>query len=361
MDFVFSEEQEMLRAQARSFLADRFPPERVAQLAGDAARRGQAEVGLDAATWQEIAGLGWIGLSSSESAGGAGMSFLDEVVLLEELARSLYPGPYFSTLLALPALEHDPASLARVAAGESAASVAWDADRTVHATGDGDAWRLAGEARVADALSVDLVIVPASSERGVAIFLVDLSTGSLDVSPLSTMDVTRTYGRLAVDGTRATLLASGEDSAALLHSMRLRALAAAAVEAVGVGEQVLRFAQVYVSERTQFERPIGSYQAVSHQVADTYLGVELARSLAYWAAWCVAEADPQAATAAAAARSLAGEVAVAACERSIQVHGGIGFTWEHALHRYYKRAQWLDAFMGAGSSHRAEVATAILG
>jgi alkylation response protein AidB-like acyl-CoA dehydrogenase len=140
---------------------------------------------------------------------------------------------------------------------------------------------------------------------------------------------------------------------------RLRA--AMAAEAVGVAQRALDLGVEHAKTRQQFGKPIGTYQAVAHQLADTYTDVELARSLAYWAAWCVAEEDAQAPVAAAAAKSFAAEAAVAACERSIQVHGGIGFTWEHPLHRYYKRALWLEGFGLRPSQLRAEVAEALLG
>jgi len=137
--------------------------------------------------------------------------------------------------------------------------------------------------------------------------------------------------------------------------------AAAAAEAVGVAQRVLELGIQHASTRTQFGKPIGTYQAVSHPLADTYTDVELARSLAYWAAWCIANDDEQAPLAAAAAKAFATDAAVAACERSIQVHGGTGFTWEHPLHRFYKRALWLQGFGKTPSQLRAEVADAILG
>ena len=129
---------------------------------------------------------------------------------------------------------------------------------------------------------------------------------------------------------------------------------------MGVAQKALELGVEYVSQREQFGKKIGTYQAVSHPLADTYVETELARSLAYWAAWCVAEDDEQAPVAAAAAKAQCAETAVAACERSIQVHGGIGFTWEHPLHRYYKRAQWIDAFGGHAATQRAAVAAALL-
>ena len=137
-------------------------------------------------------------------------------------------------------------------------------------------------------------------------------------------------------------------------------LGALALEAVGIAAKVLELAVEHAKTREQFGRPIGVYQAVSHPLADTYVETELARSLAYWAAWCVAEGEDKAPIAVAAAKSYAGDVAVAACERSIQVHGGIGFTWEHVLHRYYKRALAIQAFGGYARTQRARIAAWLL-
>jgi alkylation response protein AidB-like acyl-CoA dehydrogenase len=166
---------------------------------------------------------------------------------------------------------------------------------------------------------------------------------------LATMDVTRPLGRLD----------RGEASeAGALDLPRLHA--ALALEAAGVAQRALDLAVTYAGSREQFGRPIGVYQAVSHQLSNAYVDTQLARSLAYWAAWCVAEGEPNAPVAAAAAKARASEAAVAACERSIQVHAGIGFTWEHPLHLLYKRAQWLEAFAGRPAQHRAAVAASLL-
>ncbi len=137
-------------------------------------------------------------------------------------------------------------------------------------------------------------------------------------------------------------------------------MAALAMEAVGIGKKALELAVEYAKDREQFGRKIGVYQAVSHQLADTFVETELARSIAYWAAWCVAEKDEQAPIATAAAKSYAADAAVAACERSIQVHGGIGFTWEHVLHEYYKRALWIQAYGGYSRVQRAKIASWLL-
>lgn len=320
MDFAFTEEQEMLRAQARSYLDDRFPPERVAELA-------DSDAGWDPSSWAELAELGWLGVSVPEEHGGAGLGFLEEAVIFEELGRALYPGPYFSTVaLVLPALP--PHLQAEVAAGETRWSAALDG-------------RL-----VPDLALVDRIL----TERDGGLLAV-----SAEGETLETVDGTRRLGRL-----REGLAGEELPSANGLAAHRPRALTALALEAVGITERALELGVEYAKGREQFGRPIGVYQAVSHQLADTYVDAQLARSLAYWAAWCVAEGDEQAPTAASAAKSFAADAAVSACERSIQVHGGIGFTWEHILHRLYKRAQWIAAFAGSPAAHRAEVARALL-
>jgi alkylation response protein AidB-like acyl-CoA dehydrogenase len=320
MDFSFTEEQEQLRREARTFLADRYPFERVAELA-------DSDEGWDPASWKELAELGWIGVSAPEEAGGAGLGFLEEAVLFEELGRALYPGPYFSTVaLALPEL---PADLARDAIS---GDVRWSASLDGSLVPD-----LAAVDRVLVLQDGALVAVPAEGET------------------LDTMDSTRRLGRLAAgDGDQV-----GDASA--LARMRVRAFAALAMEAVGISQRVLELGIEHAKTREQFGKPIGIYQAVSHKLADSYALTELARSLAYWAAWAVSERDEEAPVAAAAAKAYASDVAVKVCEYAIQAHGGIGFTWEHPLHRYYKRAEWIQSYGGFPAEQRAEIAAAILG
>jgi len=320
MDFAFTAEQEELRRQARSFLDERYPAERVAELA-------DSDEGWDPGSWGELAELGWLGASVSEEAGGAGLGFLEEAVLFEELGRALYPGPFFSTVaLALPELP--PELQAGVAAGETRWSASLDGSL------------------VPDLALVDRVLVARDGK------LVAVPGGG---QALATTDSTRRYGRLSGVG-------GGDEvgDASALERIRVRAFAALALEAVGIAERALELAVDYAKAREQFGKPIGVYQAISHPLADSYVDTELARSLSYWAAWCVAEADEQAPVAAAAAASYAAEVAVAVCERSIQIHGGTGFTWEHVLHRYYKRAQWIQSYGGFPASQRAEVARHLL-
>jgi alkylation response protein AidB-like acyl-CoA dehydrogenase len=306
--FAFTPEQEALRAEARRWLEERFPPERVAELA-------ESEAGWDPASWPELAELGWLGVSVAEEAGGAGLGFLEEAVLFEELGRALYPGPYLSTVaLALPML--GPGERAAVARGEAR----WSAQ--------------------VDGLVPDLALVSQVLTAGGAV--------AAEGETLPTMDSTRRLGRLA-------------SSAGDAEIDRPRVRTALALEAVGIAQRALDWGVEHAKARQQFGKSIGVYQAVSHSLVDAFAATELARSLAYWAAWCVAEADESAATAAAAAKSYAAEAAVSSCERSIQVHGGIGFTWEHPLHRWYKRAQWIQAFDGFPAAQRSDVAAALLG
>ncbi len=306
MDFAFTDEQVELKRQARAWLSERYPLERDWD-------------GVQDYRWAELAELGWLGVSVAEEDGGVGLGFVEEVILLEELGYALYPGPYLATVgFALAAL--GPADRAAVAAGR----VKWSAEVNGLTPWLG---------------SVDKVV--------------DMDGSAQDArgEELPTVDPSRPVGRL--ERTNGTPLPGGRDIP--------RARTAMAAEAVGIAQRVLELGIEHATTRKQFGKPIGVYQAVSHQLANTYADVELARSLVYWAAWCVAENDEQAPVAAAAAKAFAAEAAVAACERSIQVHGGTGFTWEHPLHRFYKRALWLEGLGSRPSELRGEVADAVLG
>jgi alkylation response protein AidB-like acyl-CoA dehydrogenase len=242
MDFALSEDQLELKQAAHSWLADRFPLDRDWENPDD--------------RWSELEELGWLDVAE------AGLGFVEEALLLEEMGYVCYPGFYLGHVAQVP--------------------------------GDGD---------------------------------------------VGTVDPTRAVNRAE-------------------ETPRFRA--AAAAEALGVAQRALELGVEHAKSRTQFGKPIGTYQAVSHPLAQTYTDVELARSLVYWAAWCVAEEDERAPLAGAAAKAFATEAAVAACERSIQVHGGIGFTWEHPLHRFYKRALWLEGFGLRPAELRLEVANTLL-
>ncbi|HYV01383.1 MAG TPA: acyl-CoA dehydrogenase family protein, partial [Actinomycetota bacterium] len=326
MDFTFSDEQEALRASVRGFLRDRYPIERVAGIAdGD---------GFDRSEWRWVADQGWIGISVPEQDGGAGLSFLDEIVVVEEMGRALYPGPYLSGVIlgiaAACAGSHP--RLRALVSGERIATVAWagpdgrfDVDPAPKVEYDEPNDLLtATKMFVPDLASADLLFVLGSSSDGTWLWWTDRDDPGLSWRELPTVDATRRMGEVVFDHTPAWQLAGGPRPA-----LRDRALAALAVEAVGVGSAALDLALGHARQREQFGKAIGSFQAVSHPLAQSFMELETARSLAYWAAWAVDQVAPEAPAAAAAAKARASEAAVSACERAIQAHGGIGFTWEH--------------------------------
>ena len=304
MDFTFTPEQEALREQARAFLAATPEP-----------------------TWAQLAELGWTGVSIAEEDGGVGLSFIEEAVLFEELGRALYRGPYFATIgLTLPALPSG--DRAAVAAGEAS-------------------WTLAFGPLVPDLDSAEHIAIVGGDG------IYELEGGEREI--LATTDESRTLG--VVRGGEAGRRLS---DAGVITEIEARSQTALALEACGVARLALEDALEYASSREQFGKKIGVYQAVSHPLADAYTRVELSRSLALWAAWCVATGDPQASIAAAAAKSYAGDSAAVVCETAIQALGGIGFTWEHRLQRLYKRALGIESFGASGARLRAEVAAALL-
>lgn len=350
MDFAFSEEQELLRSSAREFLARQYPLDRVAEVV-------DAPVGEPAwpqVSWKQLAELGWL---------DAELELLDHVVVLEETGYGLLPAPLFSTLaLALTAVERHPALRQDIATGDLRLSLAWaQAGRPHELRGTRSTMEVDGQGRVSgtavlvpDAAAVDaLVVVTANGLRLVR-------TSAAQVRERATSDRTRRLSDVTFAAAPSVPLVDAADTADVLVSTERRALALAAAEASGVARRAVDIAVAYAGTREQFGRPIGSYQAVSHQIVDAYAATELARSLTYWAAWAVSEGDELADQACSAAKSSAAEAAVQACERAIQVCGGIGMTWEHVLHRLYKRALWLEAFGGSSALHRARIADAVL-
>jgi alkylation response protein AidB-like acyl-CoA dehydrogenase len=343
MDFAFSEEQESLRGFAREFLASRYDDARLAALADSA-------TGVDEEVWEKLVSMGWL---------DAELTFLDQAVLYEETGYRLLPAPYLSTTaLALPALDAETAK--RVGEGTARATLAWaEPGRPqslldpVSASFSGG--RLTGsKILVPDGASADVFVVVATD----GLYAVEASAA--EVTPQETLDGTRRVASVVFSGAPARPLVTGEEARVLLGRVRDRAYAALALEGVGVAQRALDLLVSYAGTREQFGRPIGVYQAVSHKASDVYVRLQEARSLAYWAAWCVSEDDELARQACLAAKAFSGETAVFACENAIQGHGGIGFTWEHVLHRYYKRAQWLAAFDGPARAQRAEVAAFLL-
>jgi len=343
MEFAFSAEQDMLRVAAKEFLAERYPLDGVPAIV-------DGEPGWQPESWKQLAELGW---TDDE------LTLLDHVVLFEETGAALLPGPLFSTIaLAFPAIRKHPELVAEVAAGDLKLALAWaetgrpqgirDADPSTSVDADG---RVTGrKTLVADAALADAFIVVTAGQQ---LRLVR----DAKVTALSTSDQTRRLSEVEFDNAPSQLLTEGPE---VLAEIENRAFVLAAAEALGVGRRAVEDGIAYASTRTQFGKVIGTYQAVSNQLVDSYAGLELARSLTYWAAWSVQEDDPQADVACAAAKTAAAEAAVFACERAIQVLGGVGMTWEHVLHRLYKRAQWLDAFGGSARDLRARIAATLM-
>ncbi|MFI5099847.1 MAG: acyl-CoA dehydrogenase family protein [Actinomycetes bacterium] len=366
MDFAFSDDQQQLRAAARRLFAERVTDERLAAVA-------DGPVGHDPELWTELVGLGWVGLSAPDGGG----TFLDESVLLEEAGYALAPVPLLSTAVTLPAVVAvgaDPLRSAVVAWGEQSGAEAFGNPAALRctATRTAGSWSLTGaKVDVADLGAAELVGVVARDDAtgGALVAVLEPATTRGAVTGLpETTDTTRRIGQLSLHGAAVPAAAVAAPAAGLLVAIRRRALSGLALESVGIAQRALDIAVAHASTREQFGRVIGTYQAVSHRVADVYVATELARSLAYRAAWYVATAETEPAavdpgvvdSACSAAKASAGEAGVLACEGLIQVLGGMGMTWEHVAHRFYKRALANRTYAGAPARHRALVAAALL-
>jgi alkylation response protein AidB-like acyl-CoA dehydrogenase len=374
VDFAFSEEQEMLRRSAREFLAKECSPKVVRRLM-------ESEDGYDATLWKKIADLGWTALGIPEQYGGVG-TFLDLVVVLEEAGRSLLPGPFFSTMgLAVPVLLEagtEPQKkqvLGAIAQGAARATLAfteptgrWDADGVaLKATQSGGGWRLDGvKTFVPDAHTADYIAVVARSrgggEEGLTLFLIDGRPKGMTIKPLETMDMTRRWCEVRFDGVQlaADAVMGAPDKAwpALKRALEW-ATAALCAEMVGGVQKVLETSTEYAKTRHQFGKPIGIYQAVSHKIADMLVLSESGRSATYYAAWAVEADAPDRSLAASMAKAYVSDAYRKVAGDGIQVHGGIGFTWEHDMHLYFKRAKSSEVTLGDATYHRELVAQAL--
>ncbi len=363
MDFAFSEEQEFLRDTARQWLADRSPSSVVRELM-------ETDEGFDRSHWKEIADLGWQAMAIPEEYGGAGFGFLELAVIVEEMGRSLFGAPFLSSVvLAANALllagseEQKHHYLPAIAAGELVATVAFPdgagpfgADSaTVTATHAGDGWTLEGSvAHVLDGGSAELLLVPASIDGELGLFAVAAGTDGLTTKALDTIDPTRKLAEVTFAGAAADRV--GGDAADVLRTVHRIGSVALALEQVGGASHVLDVTVQYAKDREQFGRPIGSFQAVKHMCADMYVSVESARAAAYYAAWAISEANDEVGTVAPLAKAYCSEAFFQAAGDSIQVFGGIGFTWEHDAHLYFKRAKSGEILLGSPSEHRAILA-----
>ena len=362
-------EQEDLRASVRRFLADRAPITTVRALM-------DTTDGLDPAVWRQAGEqLGLQGIAIPEEYGGAGFSFAEQAIVLEELGAALYGGPYLaSAVLAATALlasadeSAKKAYLPGLASGELIGTVAfteedgsWDPGAIrMAAVADGDGWRLDGrKSFVLDGHTAGLILVVARAGDALSLFAVPADTPGLTRTALPTLDQTRKLARLEFAAVPATLVgAAGDGSAVLARVLDVAAIAQAA-EQLGGAQRALDMAVEYAKVRHQFGRPIGSFQAIKHRCADLLLEVESLRSAVQYAAAAVAENSDEVPVVASLVKAYASDVYFHVAAENIQIHGGIGFTWEHDAHLYFKRAKASELFLGDASYHREHLATRI--
>ncbi|HEU5148967.1 MAG TPA: acyl-CoA dehydrogenase family protein, partial [Iamia sp.] len=349
MNFAFSDEQEELRKVVRQFLENKSSETAVRE-------QMDTEQGYDPAVWSQMAEqLGLQGLAIPEEYGGSGYGFIELVVIFEEMGRRLLPAPYFSTVaLAATTLLHSgddaakKAHLPGIASGETIATLAfteangkWDESGiTTTATKDGEGYTLSGEKMfVLDGHVANLILVAAKTDAGTSLFAVDADASGLTREALPTMDQTRKQAKVTFDGTPATLIGTDGEGWTVLEKVLDLAVVALAAEQVGGAQLCLEMAVQYAKDRVQFGRPIGSFQAIKHKCADMLLEVESAKSAAYYAGWCASELNDELPSVASLAKAYCSEAYFHAAAENIQIHGGIGFTWEHPAHLYFKRAK----------------------
>jgi alkylation response protein AidB-like acyl-CoA dehydrogenase len=360
-------EQDELRASVKRFLADRAPLSRVRELM-------ETEDGTDRGVWEQAGTqLGLQGLAIPEAYGGAGFSFAEQAIVLEEFGAALYGGPYLaSAVLAATALLASPDEGARqdllpsIASGETIATLAfteddgsWDpASIRISAVKNGTDWKLDGhKSFVLDGCSAGLVLVVASTSAGLSLFAVEGTSAGLIRTALPALDQTRKLARLEFSGVQGRLIGSPGDAAAALDRTLDVAAIALAAEQLGGAQRALDMAVEYAKIRHQFGRPIGSFQAIKHRCADLLLEVESLRSAVNYAAAAVAEGSEEVPVIAPLVKAYASETYFHVAAENIQIHGGIGFTWEHDAHLYFKRAKSSELFLGDGNYHRERLAT----
>jgi alkylation response protein AidB-like acyl-CoA dehydrogenase len=374
VDFAFSEEQEEFRTVVRRFVEERWPIGEVRKLA-------ETPAGFDRSAWKQMAEeLGLQGLAIAEEHGGQGFGFLELGIALEELGRHLAGGPFLaSAVVAAHAIEAGAtaaqraewlpgiasgATIATLAALEASARPGSDGIETTGARG-ANGWRVSGrKVAVLDAQNADLILVAAREagsrgDAGVSLFAVRPDADGLTVKPTDGLDLTRKLADLELADVPATLLGdAGAGAAALARASDVAAIGLAA-ECVGAAARCLEAAVAYAKSRIQFARPIGSFQAIKHKAADVMLELESARSAAYWSWWVASQPGVEAgalAEAASVAKSSCNEALSRAAAENVQIHGGVGFTWEFDCHLFYRRAKVAELLFGDPTWHRARLA-----
>jgi alkylation response protein AidB-like acyl-CoA dehydrogenase len=374
MNFAFSEEQEQLREAVRKFMEAKSPSWYVRRLM-------ETTEGYDEAVWKQMAQeLGLQSLHLPEAHGGQGFTFVELGIVLEEMGRVLLCAPYFSTVvLAADAIMNAATDtqqgelLPGIASGETIAALAftepngrWDASGiTMEASGKGDSYQLSGTKMfVIDGHTANTIITVArlagtSGEDGISFFAVDGDASGLTRTPLATMDQTRKQARLDFSDVAARPLGEPGAGWAALSKTLDQAAVGLSNEMVGGAQKVLEMAVDYAKVRVQFGRPIGSFQAIKHKCADMLLEVESAKSAAYYAAWAAAEDNEELPVVASLAKAYCSDAYFHAAAENIQIHGGIGFTWEHDAHLYFKRAKSSEILLGDATYHRELLAQRI--
>ena len=369
-EFSFTDEQQQLRNAVRKFCTDNNDEQTVRSLM-------ESDPPFDARQWGRLgAELGVLGMSVPEADGGAGGTLVDQAVAVEELGAALACGPLFGTVyLAIPALvaaspsDTRSALLGDLIEGARTAAVAV-ADRagafdaaalTVTATPADGGYALTGVAdRVVDAGAADILLVAAVAADGVVLLAVDTSAPGVRRTPLVTLDLTRPQATVEFTDAPAQLIAGPDEAERVItHALQVGS-ALLAAEQVGAAQHLLDLSVDYAKTRWQFGRPIGSFQAVKHRLADMLVDVEHARSAAYHAVWALTDGTDDPAVAASIAQATASAALTRVAKDTVQVLGGIGFTWEHQAHLYFKRANTDAALLGSAEQHRARIAELLL-
>ena len=362
MDFTFSPEQEALSQSVRAFLFRSGAGAYYREMIED-------DRGFTDQWWSEVSQLGWPGLLIPEAAGGAGLGLVDAVVLQEEAGRVALPGPLFSSSIAatIAALRLDAEDLLHaLAAGERRGTVAFeepghgDPVSTVRARANkrGSGWVLDGTKDVViDGHTADFVILAARTGDGLAAFVLEEPAGRLQPS----LDVTRRTARIELGGRVARWIGPDGDQTAVISRIQDDIAVALCAETVGAAERALQMATDYAKQRVQFDRPIASFQAIRHKIVDMLHQLELARVGTHWAAWCSQVDDPLREHSAAACKAFVAEAAVMVTGENIQVHGGVGFTWDLDCHLLFRRVKQNDVLFGTQGWNRARLADLVLG
>jgi alkylation response protein AidB-like acyl-CoA dehydrogenase len=370
VEFTFTDEQRQLRAAVKKFCAENFDEQTVRRLM-------ESDPPFDVGVWTRLGTeLGVLGLSVPEADGGVGGSLVDQAVAVEELGAALACGPVFGTVfLAIPALVAASSGSVRdgllaelVEGGRTAAFAV--ADRagafdpsavSVTASRSGEEWTLTGTVeRVVDGGAADDLLVAADGPDGVALYVVDAAAEGVHRTPLVTLDLTRPQATIRLADAPARVVADPAEAQRVIEHALHVGSALLAVEQVGAAQHLLDLSVEYAKARLQFGRPIGSFQAVKHRLADLLVDLEHARSAAYHAVWALTDGSDDPALAASIAQATASAAFSRVATDTIQVHGGIGFTWEHQAHLYFKRATTDAALLGTPEQHRSRVAELVL-